>query len=173
VNAIRFILVISVAALVGCSGAKSTDTNSAGATPAGSVQVSGSSAPAEAHRLVAEVDPCTFATRAEVSAALGKPASAGKHHASFGGDICTFDGPTYDYEIYIQTMQPDLVDSYAHLPGTVPVSGLGDEAVWSKDGNLFIKKGDRAVQIHFEIPGKVTQLTPPLERFSRIVVNRM
>jgi hypothetical protein len=125
-----------------------------------------------ATRLVPPDNPCRFATRAEVSAAMGKPSGPGRHHESMGGDICTFTGPTYEYVIYIQTAQPDLVDSYTHLPGVTLVKGFGDLAVWNDDA-LFVRKGNRAVEINFQLPSKPKQMTPAMQKFARTVVSRM
>lgn len=127
---------------------------------------------AAAARLVPPSNPCGLATRAEISTVLGKPAAAGQHHESMGGDICTFNGPTYDYEIYIQTADPALVDSYTHLPGATLVKGIGDLAVWSQPA-LFVRKGNHAVEINFQLPSKPKQMTAAMQKLARTIAKRM
>lgn len=127
---------------------------------------------AVANRLVPPSNPCKLATQGEISAVMGKPAARGQHRESMGGDICTFNGPTYDYEIYIQTADPALVDSYTHLPDATVVKGLGDLAVWSQPA-LFVRKGKHAVEINFQLPDKPKRLSPAMQKLARTIVSRM
>lgn len=103
---------------------------------------------------------------------MGKPSGPGQHHESMGGDICTFDGPTYEYVVYIQTAPPDIVDSYTHLPGVVKVAGIGDLALWN-DNALFVRKGTHAVEINFQLPSKPKRMTPAMQKLARTIVSRM
>lgn len=131
-----------------------------------------STSPAAARRLVPPSNPCRLATQSEISAVMGKASARGQHHESMGGDICTFNGPTYDYEIYIQTADPALVDSYTHLPGAALVTGIGDLAVWSQPA-LFVRKGGRAVEINFQLPSKPKRMTPTMQKLARTIASRM
>jgi hypothetical protein len=88
-----------------------------------------------------------------------------------GGDICSFTGPTYDYDIYIQTVPADLMDSFAAL-GAKPVAGLGARALWT-DHALYMSKGNRAVEINFSLPHKVTRMTPAMTALAKAVARRM
>ncbi len=145
-----------------------------GACSAAKTGAAGNSASAQAAPAArtAALNPCTLATRSEAAAAMGKPSSAGQFR-KYGQGFCHWDGPTPDYEIYIQLADADLVDSFAHMPGTVTVSGMGDRAVWGKDGALYLSKHAHGAEINFTIPGSNAKMTPAERRFAQEVAARM
>lgn len=119
----------------------------------------------------AAVNPCTFATQAQASAALGVPAKPGAYRNYLDG-FCHFDGPTVDYEVYIQLMSADLAGSYAQVPDAVPVRGIGDQATWM-DGALYLRSHGRGAEINFELPHKPAHMTPGMEAFAKAVAAHM
>ncbi|HJT86986.1 MAG TPA: hypothetical protein VJ732_03995, partial [Bryobacteraceae bacterium] len=89
-----------------------------------------------------------------------------------GGTRCNFYDPTSQYEIFLQSMDPALLDSMSHLPGSTPVNGVGDRALWS-DGSLYLQKGSEALQIGYDLPHPLKAMTPPAEALAKIIVSRM
>jgi hypothetical protein len=67
-----------------------------------------------------------------------------------------------------------LFDSYTHMPDVKPVSGIGDQALWSHSeigSGLDILKGGRLVQVG--LPRTMTTMTPGVERAARLIASRM
>lgn len=152
-------LLAAAAILGGCSSAKTAAGREPADPPAG-----------VKHRLAA-VNPCTFATRAQASAALGVPAKPGAYRNYLDG-FCHFDGPTVGYEVYIQMMSADMAASYAEVPDGVPISGIGDQATWM-DGALYVRSHGRGAEINFELPHKPIRMTGGMEAFAKAVAAHM
>ncbi len=90
-------------------------------------------------------DPCKLITQAEASAAWGiKLGPAQPVDLKSLGKRCRFETGSFDELFLDATNITGLVDSYAHLPDAVSVSGLGDKAVWmpGNTSTLCIVKGN-------------------------------
>jgi hypothetical protein len=159
-----FSLILTLAVAAGgaaCSGSKtSPPASSSVATPANAAAPS---------RPVS--NPCSLTNPSEVSAVMGRKSRPGEFHKDLGGR-CNFYDSTSQYEIFLQNMDPDLLDSLAHLPGNTAVSGIGDRALWS-NGSLYVQKGNRALQIGFSLPDTRKTMTPQAEKLAKLIVSRM
>jgi hypothetical protein len=65
-----------------------------------------------------------------------------------------------------------LFDSYAHMPNVKPVSGIGDQALWSHSDfgtGLDILKGGRLVQMG--LPRTMTTITPEVEKAATLIAS--
>lgn len=93
-------------------------------------------------------DPCALATVDEVSAALGVPVEA----EALTGDTTTYcnynaaDGSTL-LALSFSRGNAFVFDSYASGDGAVMVPGIGDGAVVTSQGVMFIKSGDAVVGV--------------------------
>jgi hypothetical protein len=160
------VALIMVAAGTACSGSKAS--------------APGQSAPADSGRTKAAVqsvstaiaNPCSLASQAEISAVMGRKTKPGEFHKDYGGARCNFYDPTSQYEIFLQTMDPALLDSMTHLPGNTAMSGIGDRALWS-DGSLYVQKGSEAMQIGFDLGHPLKTMTPQAEALAKTIVSRM
>lgn len=157
-----------LAAVCACSGTK----NSA-AEPSG--------LQAQAAPTARIADPCKLLTQAEASEAIGAKLGSGdlKHFGIV--TRCTYYSLATDQKLFLDVHnetapEPDAVlfDSYTHMPNVKPVSGIGDQALWSHSeiGSwLDILKAGRLVQIG--LPHTVTTITPAVEKAATQIASRM
>jgi hypothetical protein len=135
------------ALLTACGGAGTTSTSAQGDQPGSPATAASSSA-------------CGLVTVSEVTAATGKPMTAG-HGA---GDICTFsatDDPSLI--VYLQVYGNAISTGVARKieSGGQHVSGLGDVAFWSVAGTLFAQKGSKGLTITLPSLTLSSRTAPP------------
>jgi hypothetical protein len=163
----RLVAIFLVAlATCACSQTKSppsgeTAGGTAAPAPAASAATAGSTT----------FNPCKLVSPAEVSAVMGRASGKGEYHPILGGRCNFYDAQSQD-EIFLQSVDPSLFDAYAHVPGAVTLSGIGDRAIWV-GGSLYVQKGSRGLQIGFFLPHALKQLTPSAEKLARTIVSRM
>lgn len=117
-------------------------------------------------------DPCKLLTQAEVSAALGMKFRAGELTHP-GLPRCRFLTASQD-EVFIDVVDPSMFDAYAHAPGTTPLPGIGDKALWAHDqfsSDIYIVKGGNMVTIG--LPRTVSKMTPAVANVAELVASRM
>ena len=106
-------------------------------------------------------DACSLLTTAQVSAVLGIKAGAGKPLSPTSTNLCQWGAPvlfaTTAKKGVILTLQNPLAFAYAKMPVghgiiKVPVSGIGDDAVYGSTPGyatvLTVKKGDVVFVVH-------------------------
>jgi hypothetical protein len=127
-------------------------------------------------------DPCRLLTQAEASEAIGTKLDAGTLKRFGIITRCAYyNSRTREQELFMDVhnetapvADPALFDSYTHMPDVKPVSGIGDQALWSHSeigSGLDILKGGRLVQVG--LPRTMTTMTPAVERAARVIASRM
>jgi len=137
-------------------------------------------------------DPCKLLTQVEASEAAGRKLNPGELERFGGITRCTFPDPTdSEGQIFLDVhgetapvADAALFDSYLHAPNGKPVSGIGDQAVWShsempspsgrsvmKFTSLDILKGGRLVEVR--LPGSMTTITAGVEKAGKLIAGRM
>jgi hypothetical protein len=101
--------------------------------------------------LAGSVAPCDWVTRAQVKAAMGVDMNAGTPISNTG---CSWHGSAEKVDV---TLSFQLASKWwAAIKAPIvpyvktPVSGIGDEAIYIKGGNLVwlsVKKGDRILNV--------------------------
>lgn len=141
-----------------------------------------SSAAASPARATPIADPCTLLTQAEASAAAGVTLSPGQTRRFGVVTRCTFTDradPSREVLLDVQNetapvADPELFDSYTHLPDVQRVSGIGDQALWVHneiDSEVDILKGGRLVEM--KVPRSVTTMTPAITTAAKAIASRM
>lgn len=101
---------------------------------------------------------------------MGVKLGPGEFHAIVGGR-CNFYSADSQKEVFLQVTDPALLDSFAHVGG-VPVTGIGDKAIWL-DGSVYVQKDGNVMQIGFSLPGPLKTMSPDAEKLAKIVASRM
>lgn len=145
----------------GCSSSKPSNVANQPAAATSAVQSASRAA----------FNPCTLATQAEVSAAMGHASQPGEYHAIVGGRCNFYDAKSQD-EIFLQSFDvAGLPDSLAQM-GAQRISGIGEKAVFSY-GSVYVWKNGRGVQVGFMLPHPITQMTPAAEKLAKTIADRM
>lgn len=163
-----------LAAVCACSGTK----NSA-AGPSSAAEPSSANAPAAQTARIA--DPCKLLTQVEASEAIGAKLGPGELRRMGIITRCTYYNRATDQKLWLDVhnetaSEPDAVlfDSYTHMPNVKPVSGIGDQALWSHTdlgSDLDILKGGRLVLMG--LPPTITTITPAVEKAATLIAGRM
>lgn len=127
-------------------------------------------------------DPCKLLTQAEASEVLGANLDPGVLKRFGVITRCTFynkhvSGQELFLDVHNETAPETdsaLFDGYTHMPGIKPVSGIGDQALWSHDElstRLAILKGGRMVEVG--LPRTISAMTPAIEKAAKLIASRM
>lgn len=172
---VRVMVVASaLASTCACSGTKPGPGQPADASTAGQ--------PASVARIP---DPCKLLTQAEASEAIGAKLDAGELKQFGAITRCSFyNKQDREQELFLDVQNetatvPDaaLFDASTHGPGTKPVLGIGDQALWYHSDDRFggtsldILKGGRFV--HVILPRTIATMTPAVEKAGKLIAGRM
>ncbi len=128
----------------------SAPTSALAATPAPSVATN--SNPPGSSSNAAGFDPCSLLTKDEASQVLGQPVT--DVHVEY--DINCFYRAADQLQVVVSVYQTGGVNllkgSLQMFPDAQQVPGLGDQAIYSRDGRLQVRKGDAAFIIASTIP---------------------
>ena len=131
----------------GSPGSAAAPAHGSAAPALGSPAPAGSSAGAAAGSAAAPAaaDPCGYATKEEVGAAIGKPIVATRQASR---DQCAyFAEPEPSNGLYVRVTDSAPYDSMKQIMHDMtPVSGLGDDAMWG-GAHLHVKAGSKMIAI--------------------------
>lgn len=116
--------------------------------------------------------PCSLISESEVAAAIGEPTLPARFTPNSDlGEKCVY--MARDAKIVVlQTRDPKLIDEMGHIHAYVPVAGIGAKA-YMNEGALYIRKGNKALELDIRLPDQLDALTPPATKIARTVVSRM
>lgn len=149
--------VVLLAALVSACGPKSVPTPSGktsnpASAPTTAPTAATNSNPADNNANASGLDPCSFLTKDEASQVLGQ--SVTDVHVEY--DINCFYRAANQLQVVVSVYQTGGVNllktSLQQFPDAQQVPGLGDEAIYTRDGRLQVRKGDAAFIIASTIP---------------------
>lgn len=123
--------------------------------------------------IAAPLDPCTLLTQAQVSQAFAEPATPAQRQQSAPGQpICGWLNASQSKTLYVmiasrKTMPPPWWKT------AVPVSGVGDKALWSS-GWMYVRKHTNRVAIELILsPDSANRMDPQLLRLAKEAAARM
>ena len=137
---------------------------------------------AQAAAVARITDPCKLLTQAEASELIGAKLDPGELKRLGIITRCAFyNKAAQELGVFLDVHnesapEPDAVlfESYTHMPNANPVSGIGDQALWSHSeigSGLDILKGGRLVQMG--LPRTIASMTPAVEKAARLIASRM
>ncbi len=109
------------------------------------------------YAIAAEVDKCAackLVTSAEMKAVMGEPKGEAKCDTGLRPEevTCNYDnmaGSRVKIRLYKQSSGEWSIAKSA-LPHKTPLTGLGDEAFWTKEGTdveVFVRKGEKTLEV--------------------------
>ena len=123
--------------------------------------------------IAAPLDPCTLLTQVQVSQAFGEQVGPAQRQQSAPGQpICGWLNTSQSKTLYVmiasrKTMPPPWWKT------AVPVSGVGDTALWSS-GWMYVRKHANRVAIELILsPNSVKRMDPQLLRLAKEAAARM
>lgn len=152
-----------------CSGQKGSDTGVQ--TAAGKASV----AKAVTGTVTAISDPCKLLTVEEASAEMGVTVHIGRVQNAMA-KTCQYIPPSNDWldALTVSVEDADFYDGLAGTPGSVPISGIGEKAVWLHLGasdHLDILKDGNLVEVIF--PSKSPARTAAMTQVGKEIAGRM
>ena len=163
-------LTISVVACGGAPAATQRASQPAASQPAASAAAPTAAAQTPAPPApgggISIQDPCGLATVEEVSAALGSDVvTAEANTTDTTTTYCNYESEdgTVGMAVSFSRGMTFVFDSYAAGEGAIPVPGIGDGAVVTSQGVMFIKSGDALVGIQ-----PLTEFDSPEEMISAL-----
>jgi Protein of unknown function (DUF3558) len=148
---------VLLAALVSACGPKSVPTPSGitsrpSSAPTTAPTAATNSNPSGNNANGTSFDPCSFLTKDEASQVLGQPVT--DVHVEYSIN-CFYDAAN-QLQVAVSAYPSGGVNllkgSLQQFPDAQQVSGLGDEAIYTRDGRLQVRKGDAAFIIASTIP---------------------
>ena len=143
-------VVLASAAILSACGPKSAPTPSGNASRPASAPTN--SNPPGNNANATGRDPCSFLTKDEASQVLGQPVT--DVHVEYS--INCFYRAANQLQVVVSVYQSGGVNllkgSLQMFPDAQQVPGLGDEAIYTRDGRLQVRKGDAAFIIASTIP---------------------
>jgi hypothetical protein len=139
----RTVMLLFVPALLSCGGASDTKQDNAADTTGAAASVDSTWTGPKACELVATAD-IKRVTAVEVK--------AGVTTNDYAGDSqCRFDRVSVDSAYVMVTLHAHgNIEPYRKVPGSVEVSRVGDDAIWSEtNGQLALRHGDAVFSISF------------------------
>lgn len=114
-------------------------------------------------------DPCALLTLTEASAALGQSGELMEYRSA---SRCRFAGS--GQELSLETGSAAAFRALARKAGAVPLSGIGQKALWLHDADgtyLYILKGGNVVTMG--LPQTMSTMPPAVAKAAELVAGRM